>query len=183
MVAEENGAQLRWYACYTKARHEKRVQAVLQERSIEAFLPLIPRVSQWKDRKKVVDWPLFPSYVFGRFALEDAHRVLSVPGVATLVKADGRPVPIPDAELENVRRFAEALREGGVEVEPRPFLAKGAWVQVLEGPFQGVRGIVVENRGRRRVLIGLEAIGQGLEIDIRTSALQPVSSSGEPGRA
>lgn len=172
----EGLAEPHWYACYTRSRHEKQVNRLLQERGFDTFLPLIPRVSQWKDRKKVVEWPLFPSYVFGRFSLVDAHRVLTTPGVATLVKANGRPASISDEELENVRCFAQILSKGDVQSEARPFLTEGEWVEVMEGPFQGVRGIVVEHRNRRRVLIGIRAIGQGVEVDIDTSALRPVSA-------
>lgn len=164
----------RWYACYTRARHEKRVGAMMRDRGVETFLPLITRESQWKDRKKLVEWPLFPSYVFGRFPVTEAYRILTIPGVSTLVKAAGRPAPIEDGELENVRRFADALRQGDVEVEPRPFLAKGEWVEITSGPFCGVRGVVVQRRGRRRVLIGLKAIGQGMEVDVETSVLRPI---------
>lgn len=163
-----------WYACYTRARHEKQVDRLLQERGFETFLPLVPRVSQWKDRRKVVEWPLFPSYVFSRFGAEHMQRVLATPGVAGVVRTNGRPARIDEAELENVRRFARALAGGEVEVEQRPFLAEGEWVEVMDGPFQGIRGIVVEHRNRRRVLIGLKAIGQALEIDIDTRALRPV---------
>jgi transcription antitermination factor NusG len=164
----------RWYACYTRARHEKQVSRLLQERGFETFLPLVPRVSQWKDRKKVVEWPLFPSYVFGRFHLTDAYRVVGTPGVATLVKANDRPAWIADEELENIRRFARALAGGNVELEHRPFFSEGEWVEVIDGPFRGVRGVVVQRRNRRRVLIGLKAIGQALEIDIDTQALRAV---------
>lgn len=170
-------AELRWYACYTKSRHEKQVDRLLRERGFETFLPLAPRVSQWKDRKKMVEWPLFPSYVFGRFSLADAHRVLGTPGVATLVKVNGRPAAIADAELENVRRFTRALGSGAVEVEHRSFFAEGEWVEVMEGPFQGVRGVVVEQRNRKRVLIGLKVIGQGLEVDIDSKLLRPVGAN------
>jgi transcription antitermination factor NusG len=166
--------QPHWYACYTRARHEKRVCRMLSERGFEMYLPLIERESQWKDRRKVVSWPLFPSYVFGRFGATDMHRVLSVPGVSTLVKANGRPAPIPDEELENVRRFVAALKTAGVEPERRPYLAEGEWVEVTSGPLEGVRGVVVKSRGRRRVVIGLQAIGQGLEVDIRTSLLRVI---------
>lgn len=164
----------RWFACYTRARHEKQVDRQLQERGLETFLPLLPRVSQWKDRKKVVEWPLFPSYVFVRVEPFDVHRVAGTPGVAGLVKTNGRPARIDDGELENVRRFARALAGGGVEVEQAPFLAEGEWVEVMDGPFQGVRGIVTERRNQRRVRVGLKAIGQALEIDIDTRVLRPV---------
>jgi transcription antitermination factor NusG len=63
-----------------------------------------------------------------------------------------------------------------VELEVRPFLAEGQWVEVREGPFAGVRGVVVERRNRRRVLVGLEAIGQGLEIDVDTKLLRRIAA-------
>ena len=163
-----------WYACYTRARHEKQVDRLLVERGIETFLPLIPRVSQWKDRRKTVEWPLFPSYVFGRFGLAETERVLATPGMVGLVNTNGRPARIDDEELDNVRRLARVLAGGDVEVERRPYLAEGDVVEVTEGPFQGIRGVVVEHRGRRRVRIGLKAIGQALEINIDTRTLRPV---------
>jgi transcription antitermination factor NusG len=167
------GPDPRWYACYTRARHEKRVERMLQERAVETFLPLVPRESQWKDRRKTVDWPLFPGYVFGRFDVQESYRILSVPGVVHLVKADGRPVPIDEAELDNVRLFARALRSGAdVEAEPCTYFAEGEWVEVTDGPFAGVRGVVSERRGRRRVVIGLHAIGQGMELQIETRYLR-----------
>jgi transcription antitermination factor NusG len=169
--------ETRWYACYTRARHEKRVDGLLEQRGIESYLPLVPQIRQWKDRKKVVGFPLFPSYVFGRFALSDLHDVLSIPGVATVVRANGRPVSIADEELENVRQFVRVLGEQEVELDVRPFLAEGQWVEVVDGPFRGVRGVVIERRNRRRVLVGLKAIGQGLEIDVNTRLLRPIAGS------
>jgi transcription antitermination factor NusG len=164
----------KWYACYTRARHEKRVEALLRERGFESYLPTFPRLRQWKDRKKQVSWPLFPSYVFGCFSLRDLHRVLSIPGVATIVRTNGQPTPIRLDELENVRRFAQALAVTPVEPKFAPFVAVGQWVRVREGPFLGVCGIVLERRNRRRVLVGVEAIGQGLEVNIDTRLLEPI---------
>lgn len=167
-------AEPHWYACYTRARHEKMVETQLRQRGLESYLPLVQQVRQWSDRKKVVQFPLFPSYVFGRFTLREVHAVLTTPGVSTIVRASGYPTPIADTELENVKRFAIGLAEAGIEPETRPFLVEGQWVRVLEGPFEGVEGMVVERRGRKRVLVGLAAIGQGLEIDIDTRLLKPI---------
>jgi transcription antitermination factor NusG len=162
----------RWFACYTRARHEKRVASMFEQHGIESFLPLVHRESQWKDRKKIVGFPLFPSYVFGRFTLGDMHRILSVPGVSTIVRMDGQPIPIRDEDIENVRRFADGLTRTDSPVESVPFIAEGERVEVLEGAFAGVVGYVVERRTRRRVLVGIEAIGQGLEIDVDTRLLR-----------
>jgi len=163
-----------WYACYTRSRHEKHVEAALRDRGFESYLPVVPRVRQWKDRRKMVDFPLFPSYVFGRFTLKELHAVLTTRGVSTIVRANGYPTPIEEAEILNVRRFAAAISQTGVEPDQRPFLVEGQWVKVVEGPFEGVEGIVVEQRGRKRVLVGVEAIGQGLEIDIDAKLLRPI---------
>lgn len=169
-------SERRWYACYTRARHEKQVERVLRERGIESFLPLVPRVQQWKDRKKRVEFPLFPSYVFGRFTLKDLHAVLTTPGVSTVVRINGYPTPIPDVELENIRRFADAIADTGVEAEAAAYVKEGDWVRVTDGPFRGVEGLVVERRGRRRVLVGLHAIGQGLEVDIDGRLLKAIAA-------
>ena len=167
-------AEPRWYACYTRARSEKQVARLLTERQIESFLPVVPRTRQWKDRRKLVDFPLFPSYVFGRFTLRDVHAVLTTPGVSTIVRANGYPTPIPDEEIESVRRVVEHISATGAIPEPRPFLAVGQRVRVTAGPGEGVEGFVIELRGRKRVLVGIAAIGQGLEINIDVRLLQPV---------
>ena len=167
-------AEPHWYACYTRARHEKQVETQLRQRGLESYLPLIQQVRQWSDRKKVVEFPLFPGYVFGRFTLREVHAVLTTPGVSTIVRASGYPTPIPEADLENVRKFAEAIAASGMQPEAQAFFEEGQWVRVQEGPFEGVEGVVVERRGRRRVLVGLAAIGQGLEVDIDTRLLKPI---------
>lgn len=166
----------RWYACYTRARHEKQVFDLLSKRGVESYLPLIPQLRQWKDRKKMVEWPVFPSYVFSRFTLRDVHQILTTPGVSTIVRSNGYPTPIADRELENVRLFTEALKESGTLPELRPLITKGQWVRVQEGPFQGVEGIVLEQRGRKRVLVGLRATGHGLEIDVDTRVLRLIAA-------
>jgi transcription termination/antitermination protein NusG len=166
-----------WYACHTRARHEKRVESLLRERGFDSYLPTFPRIRQWKDRRKLVDWPLFPGYVFGRFAVGEMHRVVSIPGVATIVRTNGRPVPVRHEDLDNVRRFARGLAEVAVEPEVVAFVGVGEWVRVKAGPFEGVCGLVLERRTRRRVLVGVAAIGQGLEVDIDVRLLEPVERS------
>jgi transcription termination/antitermination protein NusG len=165
-----------WYACSTRARHEKRVSEQLSRRGVETYLPVVLRERQWSDRRKLVEFPMFPGYVFGRFTLEEIQRVVTVPGVATVVRHNGVPSPIPEGELENVRRFVAALAETGEIPEPRP-LEPGEAVRVMHGPFEGVEGVVVERRGRRRVLVGLKTIGQGMEIDIDGRNLHPIRLS------
>jgi transcription antitermination factor NusG len=177
-------AETSWYALYTRARHEKRVAEVLGQRGFDTYLPLVPKVSQWHDRKKVVHWPLFPGYVFVRFRSGNASRVLAVPGSVQIIGVAGQPAPIPDEEIDNVRRFAACLAETGIVPRAAPQVKRGQPVSVESGPFAGVRGVVLEHRAAGRVLIqvGLDAIGQALKIELDPRDLEPVPTS-ERGRA
>lgn len=173
----------RWYACYTNSRCEKRVEALLRSRGFESYLPLVPRQRQWKDRRVVVPWPLFPSYVFARFTLRDYHSILTTPGVATVVRMNGLPVPVPEAELENVRRLADVLAATDIEPVTRPLLRKGQLVRVTDGPFRDIQGTVVQIRGKKRVLVGITAVGQAIQLDIDTRYLHPIGAGIATGRS
>jgi len=170
-------AEQQWFACYTRARHEKQVVARLQLHRIESFCPVLPRQRQWHDRVKVIEWPLFPSYVFVRCAKSTLSRVLGTPGIVTVVSSNGAPVPIDAEEIENVRRFAAALRASGERVEPVPLVERGTRVRIISGPFVGVEGLVIEHRGRNRVLVGLEAIAQSWEIEVPAACMEPIRES------
>lgn len=175
--SDGNGYAFRWYAFHTRARHEKRVSSRLKDRGFEAYLPLVPRTRQWHDRKKVIDWPLFPSYVFARSSIETLVRVLDTPGVAGVVRMAGQPVPVPDEDIENVRLFTAAIVATGEAPEPEPLVEEGQLVRVISGPLDGVEGLVVERRGGGRALVqvGLKAIGQGLKVEVVNTALRILS--------
>ena len=174
-MQDDNATGRHWYACYTRGRHEKRVDALLGERGIDSYLALVPRERQWHDRKKVVEFPLFPSYVFVRSQRQALSVVLSTPGIVSVVRFNGRPVPVPDEEIENVRRFTEALARAGLDgPEPAPFVEEGQRVRVLSGSFEGVEGVVVERRGGDRVLlqVGVRTIRQGIKVELEARSLE-----------
>lgn len=163
-----------WYACHTRSRHEKKVNELLCRQGIESYLPLVTRESRWKDRTKRLEWPLFPGYVFCRFTLARLSQVLCTRGLAGVVGVNGSPTPIPAAEMENVRLLVHGIGATQAEPEPRPMVHRGDWVRVQEGPFRGLEGVVMETRGRRRLLVGITAIGQALEVDAAVAALVPI---------
>jgi len=165
--AELLGDQNRWFALYTRSRHEKRVAEALEQRGFDTYLPLVPRVSEWHDRKKTVLWPLFPGYVFVRLCPEDAATVLSIPGSVQVIGVAGRPAPIPDEDIDNVKMFVTALITTGAPTSVHPALDVGAPAKVSSGAFAGVTGIVLEDRKGKVVLqVGLHAIGQGLRLEL-----------------
>ncbi len=122
-------------------------------------------VHTWKDRRKRLEMPLFPGYVFVRVAIEKRLSVLVVPGVVRLVGFDNRPVPLADEEIESLRTIVNyRLRS-----EPHPFLAVGRKVRIKRGALEGMTGILVRKKGRVRLLISIDLI--------RLSAIVEVDSA------
>ena len=92
-----------WYAIWTRSRHEQVVRDQVERKNFDAFLPTITRWSRWKDRKKKVDWPLFPGYCFAKFDPIEALAILKCTGVVNIVSFEGKPALIPEHEIEGIR--------------------------------------------------------------------------------
>lgn len=167
-----------WFACRTRTRSEKVADRLLGERGIERYLPLVERERQWADRVKTVAFPLFPGYLFARFTLDAVGEVLRTPRVIFVVRVNGYPTPVREEELDSVRRLVEGANATGQEPEPAEYLKPGDPVEVTDGPFEGMRGVLVETRGAARVAVRLEAIRQATSVELVASALRPLD--GDP---
>jgi transcription antitermination factor NusG len=141
-----------WYALRTRSRHEKRVEEQLRARGIEPFLPQVERWRQWKDRRKLVVFPLFPGYCFARFALADRVAVLSHSGVAQIVGNLAGPVPVPEGEIE---------------------LEEGMLVEVIRGPLEGIRGMLIRKGARARLVIRVTLIHQAASVELDAFDVKP----------
>jgi len=172
-ILSTDSLQLRWYAAYTCANHEKRVRDQLEQRSVESFLPVYETVRRWKDRRMHLQLPLFPGYVFVRMALGDRLRVLQVPSVVRLVGFDGHLSPLPDGEIEGLKKGLT----GGVLAEPHPFLSAGRRVRVKAGPLAGVEGIVIRRKNRLRLVISLELIQRAAMVEVDAADLEPLGKA------
>jgi transcriptional antiterminator NusG len=161
-LASETVMERKWFAVWTRSRHETAVRGQIAGRGLEAFLPTLPRWSRWKDRKKRVDWPLFPGYCFARVAPQESLTVLSCPGVVGLVSFEGKPVPIPVDEIEAIR----TLVTSDVQYDPCPLLAEGDQVDVVSGPLRGVCGRLVRKGTRARLVLAVDLIGQGVSVEV-----------------
>ena len=164
----------RWYACRTRARAEKQTDRWLAAHGFESYLPLIEELRQWSDRKKRVALPLFSGYLFARFNLRMIHEVLRSPGVVTIVRTNGHPTPLRDDELESVRILVNGVNAG--EGLPRlvETVTVGQEVIATEGVFAGMRGVLLEERGRTRVVVRLSALCQAVGVELPRRVLRPV---------
>ena len=153
--------QSKWYVAYTRPRHEKFVARQMVGGGIECLLPVYRLDRRWKDRRKLLDLPLFPGYVFLQIALQERVRVLRVPGVVNLVSFNGKPAPLMDSEVEVLRRGFS-----GDGVKPHPFIKAGRRVRVSSGPMAGLEGILVRKKDRCRVVLSIELIQRAVCVEV-----------------
>jgi transcription antitermination factor NusG len=158
-----------WFAVWTRARHEHRVLDQLQRKDLEAFLPKVARWSRWKDRKKRIEWPLFPGYCFVKIDARETLPVLKCSGVVSLVSSNGRPAPIPDVEIESVR----TLVESELSYDPCPLVKIGQMVQVVSGPLRGVVGRLTKKGQHARLVLSVDLIGQGVAVELDAADVRP----------
>ncbi|MHC4528456.1 MAG: transcription termination/antitermination protein NusG [Planctomycetota bacterium] len=162
-----------WYAIYTRSRHEKVVRQVLEDRRIESFLPLRNIVSQWKDRRKSVQKPLFPGYLFVRAQEHQLWQVTVIRGVAYVVGTGTGPVPVPDKQVEAVR----SLVEGPYPAVPWPLLQKGKRVRVTAGPLAGLETFIIGRRGSTtcHIVVTVELLGRSVAAQMDPRCVEPVA--------
>jgi len=154
--------ELAWYAIWTRSRHEKLVREQLEQKHIEVFLPTITKWSRWKDRKKQIEWPLFPGYCFIRFDGTNRLPIMKCEGVVTIVGTDGLPSSIPAAEIDGIRR----LIESELAFDPCPLIKEGMMVEVKAGPLKGVVGRLVRKGTRARLVLSVDLIGQAVSVEV-----------------
>ena len=93
----------KWYALYTKSRHEKKVTERLVREGFDVFCPMIKTVKQWSDRKKKVTIPLIPSYIFIKVEEKNRNKVLSDLSVLNFVFWLGKPAVIKNNEIDRLK--------------------------------------------------------------------------------
>lgn len=164
-------ATAKWYAIRTRSRAEKVVREHVTQRGIESFLPLLTRVSQWKDRRKDIKWPLFPGYCFAKFTDDQKFFILQTPGAIEIVgSALGRPEPIPDSEISALQRVISSRQP----YDTHPHLLEGTAVQVIRGPLVGLQGKLIRKSVGCRLIITINLIGQGAAVHIDVDDITPV---------
>ena len=161
----------RWYAVYVKSRYEKKTSKLLEDRHIEVYLPLLNRLKQWSDRKKMVEEPLFKSYIFVRTDLKNYYNILNTPGVVRFIGFEGKPVPVPDNQIVAVRQFV-GENDGTSDLDELQNLQEGQLVEIVYGEMKGLVGRLVSFNGKQRLIVDIESVGRSIPINISRSQVR-----------
>ena len=137
------------------------VLKLVDEKGIDVFLPTVKKLRQWKDRKKWVTVPLFNNYLFVNIDYKERYPVLESKGVVRIITFMGKPVPIPDKQIEYLQI---AIKEPE-KIEVEELIPVGKPVLITSGPFKGIEGIISESRSNN-VLIAIDSINKSVSITV-----------------
>jgi transcription antitermination factor NusG len=159
-----------WFAVFVTPRHEKRVDEHCRVRGIESFVPLFHVQRNWKDgSRRMLQLPVFPTYIFVKIAGSDRTSVLQVPGIISIVGAGRQLLPLSDTYIHFLR---EGLRQG--KIEPHPYLTAGARVRIRCGVMAGMEGILIRRKNGFRVVLTLDIIMKSVTVEVAIGDIEPL---------
>lgn len=163
--------QKHWYAVYTKPRWEKKLFALLSEKGFTAYCPLHKVRRRWSDRYKVVEEPVFKSYVFINIREEEINSVKQQSGVVNFVYWNNRPAVIRNEEISLIKRFLneyDYIEASPVDLKPEQR------VRIMNGLLMDEEGVVVHT-GKNKVQVILVSLGFKLTAHIVKNEIRPVN--------
>lgn len=167
-----------WFALRVRSNYENVAAVHLRDRGFEEFSPTYRTERQWSDRKKQIDLPLFPGYVFCRLNPDDRLPVLTIPGTVGLVGFGRGPAAIPDQEIESIRRMIGS----GLLVAPWPFLSVGQSVLIERGPLAGVEGILQEIKKTYRLVVSIGLLQRSVSAEVDRTWIRPLQAPAQTSR-
>lgn len=167
-----------WFALRTRARSEKKVLKWLDDKgvTVEAALASVER--QWSDRVKVVDEPLFPGYVFVHLAPRNFVEALNNPWAVNILRGSKGPSPLRPEEMEAIRVMVEGVSFTGERPIEMDYFVEGEAVRVTGGPFAGIEGTLLEDRGQPHVVIRIDALRVAKGVGVPRELLERVEGHG-----
>jgi transcription antitermination factor NusG len=171
MRVDLSGLQNRWLAVQVRCGWEFSTSSCLKEGGYETFCPTYLKRREWSDRIKVLTTPLFPGYLFVRFRNVQQQPIVSAPGVIRLLCVGNRPLPVEDFEIQSL----QAMNRAGFTCGPCAFMKIGQEVEIAEGALQGLRGHIVQIKGKHRLIISVELLRKSVFVEIDGYKIAAVS--------
>ena len=160
-----------WHVCFLKHKSEKIVQKKIEELGIEVFLPLAKHLKVYKTSKKNVLLPLFPGYIFVNIAAGYRHHITAIPEVYRFIKFRDEFAKVSEKEIKNLQLLVKDIKDYS-EIQSEVIFQQGKSIEVTDGPFQGMKGKMINRNGKRRIIIEINAIQQSISVEIDAKCLR-----------
>lgn len=155
----------RWYLLYCKRGEQSRAKQHLENQNVECFYPQIEVEKMVRGKCKVVEEPLFPSYIFVRFDYEEGPTfttVRSTRGVVDFIRFGALP---HEVQGDLVYELKEIEKET-VELTQENLPEEGQTIRVKTGQFAGIDAIFQERDGEARSIMLVKMINQVVPVSI-----------------
>lgn len=152
-----------WYAVYTKPRWEKKVDGTLLRKGIQSWCPLQKVQRQWSDRKKIIEDPIFKSYVFVHIGSSEKLSVLQTEGVLNFVHFLGKPAIIKDEEIALIKSYL-LEKDASISIHSLKTFYENDKVIIRHGIFMDNTGTVIRT-GSKKIYVKLESLEQVMIVE------------------
>lgn len=170
-IADETAAGFAWFAVSVRSRHEFVTRDELVRKGVHTFLPSVRKLQQWRDRKKMVEFPVFAGYLFVSVIPEAEHflQVIKTRGTVTFVSLEpGRPTSIPDHEIAGLKKVIAS----GQPFNVYPGYTLGRRVRIRKGALQGVEGILGSKEDAQLFFVNVEILGRSVGLRIAADDIE-----------
>lgn len=168
-MKQEKKLQKKWHALYSKPRWEKKLDSFLIQKGFESYCPINKVQKQWSDRKKIVEEPLFRSYVFVKINENERLNVLTTPGALQFVYYDKKPAIIKDEEIDLIKNFL-LEEETKIEIVDGITFKENTKVKIKRGVFIDAEGTVLKGN-KKRVYVKIESLGTVMVVEFKIEHL------------
>lgn len=167
-----------WFALQVHTGREKWIGSYLAGREVEQLVLLQKENRQWSDRRKNIERPIFPGYVFSRFAMDARAPILSTPGVLRIVGFGRIPVPVSDEEIASL----QILDRADCPLQRWPFLQQGDLVRIEGGALDGLVGGFVEEKKGCRIVISVTLLQRSVATEVDSYCVTPIAKPAGRGQ-
>ncbi len=167
-----------WFVIYTKPNHERRIAEQLEKMDTIPFLPTVKKLRVWSDRRKYIDMPLFPSYVFVNLTnVETYFDSLGLKGVFYYVRDGENIARVSESVINNLRMIVGNFTSE-IEVSSE-YLQPGSILFIKEGPFTGFSCEVIQYKGKQKILVRIELLQRNILLDIPVEYLMGIPAEAD----
>jgi transcriptional antiterminator NusG len=165
--------ELKWKVVYIASRQEKKVAKQLEREGIQYYLPLYKKLSQWSDRKKWVEFPLFNGYLFVKPDAWQRDKVLEIPGVVAYLRYNKEDAQVKEEEIVTIQKITTSGYSLETIHTPEDFEI-GEYVIVAEGPLKGQRVDILRRNNSEEFLVSFDTLGQSIKISLPYQVIRKV---------
>lgn len=160
-----------WYVAYTYPQTERKIDLKLRQMGISSFLPMHTVIRQWSDRKKKLEVPLFPNYIFINSLPHERFNALHIKEIVRFVSFEGVPAVVSDEIVESLKK----ILNGDIEVSAEIMYSEGEKVKIRDGRFAGAEGTMIRRNGKTRLLIQIEALHTQISVEVSAGNVEIIS--------